>query len=109
SSLDFDDLQLRALRLLDERPEVLRRTSNRYRFFLIDDVQDTNNLQRELMAKLALGPGRQANLFIVGDRKQSVYGFRGADVDVFREMTEAIEANGGVQQPLHLNFRSQPP
>ncbi|HVS21792.1 MAG TPA: 3'-5' exonuclease, partial [Pyrinomonadaceae bacterium] len=50
-----------------------------------------------------------ANLFIVGDRKQSIYGFRGADVDVFREMSTEIEAAGGTQVPLHLNFRSQKP
>lgn len=109
SSLDFDDLQLRALRLLDERPEVLRRTSNRYKFFLIDEFQDTNSLQRELMAKLALGPGKQANLFIVGDRKQSVYGFRGADVDVFREMTAKIDSQNGRLVALNRNFRSQRP
>ena len=104
--LDFDDLQLRALRLL-ERADVLARVSERYRFFLVDEFQDTNGLQRELMRRLALGRG--ANLFIVGDRKQSIYGFRGADVDVFREMTEAIEAAGGRQQPLNRNFRSQKP
>ena len=104
--LDFDDLQLRALRLL-ERADVLARVTERYRFFLVDEFQDTNGLQRELMRRLALGRG--ANLFIVGDRKQSIYGFRGADVDVFREMTEAIEAAGGRQQPLNRNFRSQKP
>src|SRR5207237_4865219 len=42
-------------------------------------------------------------------RKQSVYGFRGADVDVFSEMTTAIKHAGGVEQPLRLNFRSQKP
>lgn len=128
SSLDFDDLQLRALRLLDEHPEVLRRTAGRYRFFLVDEFQDTNSLQRELMAKLALrsadsslreSSGQteerrvrstlRANLFIVGDRKQSIYGFRGADVDVFREMTARIEAQNGVPIPLNRNFRSQRP
>src|SRR5262249_51037730 len=90
SALDFDDLQLRALRLLEDHPEVLRRTGARYRFFLVDEFQDTNGLQRDLMAKLALGSTdfslsdsetqRQdyrlksvlrSNLFIVGDRKQS--------------------------------------
>lgn len=106
SVLDFDDLQLRALKLLD-RPEVISRGTERYRYFLIDEFQDTNGLQRDLMTRLALGRG--ANLFIVGDRKQSVYGFRGADVDVFSEMTAAIESSGGTQQPLHLNFRSQQP
>jgi len=105
SVLDFDDLQLRALQLL-ARPEVVRRGTERYRFFLVDEFQDTNGLQRDLMRKLALLSG--ANLFIVGDRKQSIYGFRGADVDVFTEMTTAIENAGGTQQPLHLNFRSQP-
>ena len=108
SALDFDDLQLETLRLLSERPEVLRRTSSRYRFFLVDEFQDTNGLQRELMNRLALSP-RRANLFIVGDRKQSIYGFRGADVDVFREMSSALEAAGGQSKPLNLNFRSQPP
>jgi ATP-dependent helicase/nuclease subunit A len=107
SVLDFDDLQLRTLKLLDEYPQLFARISERYRYFLVDEFQDTNGLQRDLMMKLGLRRG--ANLFIVGDRKQSIYGFRGADVDVFGEMTEAIENAGGLQQPLHLNFRSQPP
>jgi len=106
SVLDFDDLQLRALKLL-ELPEVISRGPERYQFFLIDEFQDTNSLQRDLLTRLALIRG--ANLFIVGDRKQSIYGFRGADVDVFSEMTAAIENGGGAQQPLHLNFRSQQP
>jgi ATP-dependent helicase/nuclease subunit A len=128
SALDFDDLQVRALRLLEEHPEVLRRTSGRYRFFLVDEFQDTNSLQRDLMAKLALGSTDfslsagesqhtsdrlmsvvRANLFIVGDRKQSIYGFRGADVDVFREMTARIESKNGLPVILDRNFRSQRP
>jgi ATP-dependent helicase/nuclease subunit A len=107
SVVDFDDLQLRTLKLVNEHPEVLSSLTRRYSFFLVDEFQDTNGLQRDLMKKLALASG--ANLFIVGDRKQSIYGFRGADVDVFREMTEAIESHGGAQKPLHLNFRSQEP
>ena len=107
SVVDFDDLQLRTLKLLNEHPELMTRISERYRFFLVDEFQDTNGLQRDLMMKLGLRRG--ANLFIVGDRKQSIYGFRGADVDVFREMTDAIKAAGGTEQPLHVNFRSQRP
>jgi ATP-dependent helicase/nuclease subunit A len=106
SVLDFDDLQLRALKLLDH-PAVLTRVSERYQYFLVDEFQDTNGLQRDLLMRLALARG--TNLFIVGDRKQSIYGFRGADVDVFTEITAAIEQAGGLQQPLRLNFRSQQP
>ena len=109
SALDFDDLELRTLSLL-ERPEVIARTSERYRFFLVDEFQDTNAVQRVLLERLALAKGRRpANLFIVGDRKQSIYGFRGADVDVFREMTATLLAAGGEEKPLQLNFRSHPP
>jgi len=109
AALDFDDLELRTLSLL-ERPEVIARTSERYRFFLVDEFQDTNAVQRVLLERLALAKGRRpANLFIVGDRKQSIYGFRGADVDVFREMTATLLAAGGEEKPLQLNFRSQPP
>src|SRR5260370_31026380 len=88
-------------------PEVVSRGTERYQFFLIDEFQDTNSLQRDLLTRLALIRG--ANLFIVGDRKQSIYGFRGADVDVFSQMTAAIENGGGAPQPLHLNFPSQQP
>jgi len=109
SALDFDDLELRTLSLL-ERPEVIARTSERYRFFLVDEFQDTNAVQRVLLERLALAKGRRpANLFIVGDRKQSIYGFRGADVDVFRQMTSTLLAAGGQEKPLQVNFRSQPP
>jgi ATP-dependent helicase/nuclease subunit A len=110
SALDFDDLELRVLELL-ARPEVLTRAAERYKFFLVDEFQDTNSLQRQLLERLALREGRRkrANLFIVGDRKQSIYGFRGADVAVFSEMTDMLLAAGGESKPLLLNFRSQPP
>jgi ATP-dependent helicase/nuclease subunit A len=110
SALDFDDLELRTLELL-QRPEVLTRTSERYKFFLVDEFQDTNGLQRQLLEKLALQKSWRdsANLFIVGDRKQSIYGFRGADVAVFSEMSATLLAAGGESKPLLLNFRSQPP
>jgi ATP-dependent helicase/nuclease subunit A len=106
AALDFDDLEIRTLALL-ERPEIQLRVAERYKFFLVDEFQDTNDLQRRLLERLALTRGH-ANLFIVGDRKQSIYGFRGADVDVFREMTSLLLKHGGKEQPLQLNFRSQP-
>jgi len=107
SALDFDDLELRTLELI-QRPEVLVRTAERYKYFLVDEFQDTNALQRRLLEQLALR-NASANLFIVGDQKQSIYGFRGADVTVFRQMTETLLAAGGEPKPLLLNFRSQPP
>jgi ATP-dependent helicase/nuclease subunit A len=107
SALDFDDLQLRTIELL-QRPEVLQRAFQRYKYFLVDEFQDTNGLQRDLLSALTLNSGARANLFIVGDRKQSIYGFRGADVDVFGKTTEAMLAAGGQLVPLPLNFRSQP-
>jgi ATP-dependent helicase/nuclease subunit A len=110
SALDFDDLELRALDLL-ERPEVMTRARERYKFFLVDEFQDTNGLQRQLLERLVLQntSGQNANLFVVGDSKQSIYGFRGADVAVFSEMTDTLLAAGGESKPLLLNFRSQPP
>jgi ATP-dependent helicase/nuclease subunit A len=107
SALDFDDLEVRTLELL-ERTDIQLRVADRYKFFLVDEFQDTNDLQRRLLERLALAKGH-ANLFIVGDRKQSIYGFRGADVDVFREMTSLLLQHGGNERPLQLNFRSQPP
>jgi ATP-dependent helicase/nuclease subunit A len=110
AALDFDDLELRTLDLL-ERPEVLTRAAERYKFFLVDEFQDTNALQQQLLDRLALRKDEResANLFIVGDQKQSIYGFRGADVTVFSEMTKTLLAAGGASMPLFLNFRSQPP
>lgn len=109
AALDFDDLHAHTLRLFKKRPDVLNRIADRYRFFLVDEFQDTNPQQRELMRQLALSQSQRANLFIVGDRKQSIYGFRGADVDVFRAMTEDILEVGGIAQPLSTNYRSQRP
>ena len=109
AALDFDDLETRTLEIL-EIPEVLTRAAERYKFFLVDEFQDTNGMQRKLLQRLVLSRGKtKANLFIVGDRKQSIYGFRGADVDVFREMTDELEKAGGERKSLQLNFRSYPP
>jgi ATP-dependent helicase/nuclease subunit A len=108
SAMSFDDLQIRTLDLLRNREDVRRRVADRFRYFLVDEFQDTNGLQQELVRLLALSSTRSSNLFIVGDPKQSIYGFRGADVGVFKLISDWIEAAGGERKPLHLNFRSQP-
>jgi ATP-dependent helicase/nuclease subunit A len=109
AALDFEDLQLRALELLQDHPDVLEKAAARCRYILIDEFQDTNGLQRDLIKQLTLSRSSGTNVFIVGDSKQSIYGFRGADVRVFHEMTRTLEAAGGSAKPLHLNFRSQAP
>ncbi|HSJ13063.1 MAG TPA: UvrD-helicase domain-containing protein [Longimicrobiales bacterium] len=76
-ALDFDDLLLRAVRLLDEDETVRRELWKRWHYFLIDEYQDTNAVQLRF-ARLLAGPRR--NLCVVGDDDQSIYAFRGADL-----------------------------
>ncbi len=90
-ALDFDDLEAGALRLLQNNPEVRAYWQNEIAALLIDEFQDTNMRQRQLLEALN-GDGGQ--LFIVGDGKQSIYRFRGADVTVFRDVWKAIAQDG---------------
>ena len=91
AGIDFEDLQLLAVRLL-ERTEIGRRLTGRgSSHLLVDEFQDTNRLQLRLIEALR---GPQAQLMTVGDELQSIYGFRHADLDVFRERRRAIEASG---------------
>jgi ATP-dependent helicase/nuclease subunit A len=104
-SLDFEDLQLLAVRLL-EQTEVGAVYRTRFEHLLVDEFQDTNRLQLRLIEALR-GPG--GRLMVVGDELQSIYGFRHADLDVFRERRHAIEAGAqGEVLALSGNFRSRP-
>lgn len=108
AALDFEDLQLRTRALL-RSPDIRRRVRARYRHFLVDEFQDTNHLQREILDALGAteaAPGR--TFFFVGDRKQSIYAFRGAEVEVFEEVIEAVTRQGGEHLRLDVNFRSDP-
>jgi ATP-dependent helicase/nuclease subunit A len=100
SALDFEDLQLVARDLLREHPEIRAKEQLRFRAIMVDEFQDTNRLQCELIDLLA----ERADVFVVGDEFQSIYGFRHADVAVFRERREA--AGGGLA--LTRNYRSRP-
>ena len=102
-ALDFEDLQLVARELLHDHPEIRDRESLRFRAIMVDEFQDTNRLQCDVIDLLAGGPGGH-DLFFVGDEFQSIYGFRHADVQVFRERREA-EGGGLV---LSRNYRSRP-
>jgi ATP-dependent exoDNAse (exonuclease V) beta subunit len=101
SALDFEDLQLEARDLLRLQPELREREQARFRSILVDEFQDTNRLQTEIVDLLRTP---ETELFFVGDEFQSIYGFRHADLQVFRERREAVE------QPLSLtlNYRSRP-
>jgi ATP-dependent helicase/nuclease subunit A len=101
SALDFEDLQLLARSLLQEHEEIRERESWRFRSIMVDEFQDTNRLQCELIDLLAR---EDAELFFVGDEFQSIYRFRHADVEVFRERREQV---GGVLA-LTQNYRSRP-
>ncbi len=103
SALDFEDLQLAARDLLRDHEELRERASMRFRTISVDEFQDTNRLQCELIDLIASGPGER-ELFFVGDEFQSIYGFRHADVHVFRER----RAQAGEVLPLTRNYRSRP-
>jgi ATP-dependent exoDNAse (exonuclease V) beta subunit len=102
AALDFEDLQLRTRDLLRQDEAIRERTRQRFRSIMVDEFQDTNRLQTELLDLLSEGTG--GDLFVVGDEFQSIYGFRHADVAVFRERRAAAET----VLPLTLNHRSRP-
>jgi ATP-dependent helicase/nuclease subunit A len=100
SALDFEDLQLYARDLLRDNPEISEREGLRFRSIMVDEFQDTNRLQCDLVDLLR---GPDAEVFFVGDEFQSIYGFRHADVGVFRER----RARSTQLLPLTLNYRSR--
>ncbi len=85
NALDFDDLLMLAVQVLDEHPDVRRKYQDRFHYLLVDEYQDINYAQFRLLQLLA---GDRSNLCVVGDDDQSIYGWRGADVGLilaFRE------------------------
>lgn len=126
SMLSFDDLERLTWRLLTQSGDagiIVDRLQKRYRYFMIDEFQDTNPMQWQLIQPLvsdARGRLLKDRLFIVGDPKQSIYGFRRADVTVFRDVRDKIiddnrmhDRTFPVEQPgagdVHIdrNFRSR--
>ena len=114
-ALDFEDLQLGARDLLRDNDSVRERESWRFRSVMVDEFQDTNRLQCELIDLLSEpffptphpqtgSPPDEKEVFFVGDEFQSIYGFRHADVHVFRERREQ---SSGVLA-LTQNYRSRP-
>jgi ATP-dependent helicase/nuclease subunit A len=103
--IDFEDLQILAARLL-ERAEIGEHYRSRFRQILVDEFQDTNRLQLRLIEALR---GPKTELVVVGDELQSIYGFRHADLDVFRRRREEIDRRADAElMRLSGNFRSRP-
>jgi DNA helicase-2/ATP-dependent DNA helicase PcrA len=101
NAMDFDDLLLEAARLLKVAPEVRERYQRRYRYLLVDEYQDTNKPQYELMKLLA---GDRQNVCAVGDEDQSIYSWRGADINNILNFEKDF-ANARIIR-LEQNYRS---
>ncbi len=105
--LSFGDLLERAGELLERHPEVVRRLRARYRQVLVDEFQDTDAVQCRLVRALCLGgSGTRPGLFLVGDPKQSIYGWRNADLAAYDAFVDEVLAAGGESGELEQNFRS---
>jgi len=109
--LDFHDLEQFALKLLwdfpsDQPARFAERWRKKIRFVFVDEYQDINAAQDKIIQALS-GSGRNANRFLVGDVKQSIYRFRLADPGIFREYAAAWRGKSGQMVPLAENFRSR--
>jgi ATP-dependent helicase/nuclease subunit A len=108
AALDFEDLQLKTVELLSSSEPLRDRYREQFAHLMVDEFQDTNGLQLRLIEQLR---GPETRVFFVGDEFQSIYGFRHADVEVYRRQhrrfEEGDEANG-VALPLTGNFRAAP-
>ena len=102
--VDFDDLIALTYRLLEENPELAKSTSEKYQYIMIDEYQDTNELQLKLLKKLCTN---HTNLCVVGDDDQSIYGWRGAHIRNIMEFDQDFV--GTKTFKLQNNYRSREP
>ncbi len=115
NTLSFADCETEALRLLNENARVRERCNERYQYVVVDEYQDINPLQQRLIYQLCRvsddDSGLPANLYVVGDERQSIYGFRDADFSLLanlREKMKAVDREGAGLRILNENFRSRP-
>ncbi len=101
NAVDFDDMLMLTVEILERFPEARERWQNAFRYVLVDEYQDTNHAQYRLLQLLA---GLHRNVFAVGDPDQSIYAFRGADI---RNILEFERDFGGARViALEQNYRS---
>jgi ATP-dependent exoDNAse (exonuclease V) beta subunit len=98
-ALDFEDLQVVTARLLETNAAVAGEYRSRFKMLMLDEFQDTNALQLRIIESLSSG-----NLCTVGDENQSIYAFRHADVEVFRERAKRVAE----RRELDINYRTAP-
>lgn len=103
--IDFDDVLVHANQMLRVDPSLAKRLSNQYKYFSLDEYQDTNPVQHEVIQQIAMANGTP-NIFAVGDPRQSIYGFRAADVRLMTEMEKHYPNLNDVT--LDTNYRSTP-
>ncbi len=102
--VDFDDLLMLTYKILEQDKELRKETSNRYQYIMVDEYQDTNELQFKLLELLA---SEHQNLCVVGDDDQSIYGWRGANIRNILEFSENFKGTKTVK--LETNYRSTKP
>ena len=98
--LDFDDMLLSCYELFDKRKDILRAWQQKFRYILVDEFQDINQLQYDIVRLLA---EPENNLFIVGDDDQSIYHFRGARPEIMLNFTK--DYPGAEKVVLDVNYR----
>lgn len=103
NALDFDDLLIKWNELLESDSDLRRRLGEKFKYILVDEYQDTNYLQSRIINNLA---GPQNNVLVVGDDSQSIYGFRGADVNNILNFPKDFPAAKIFR--LDINYRSTP-
>ena len=101
NAMDFDDLLIKTYHLLAEHREVLIALSKRFRYIHVDEFQDTNFVQYNIVKLLSYAHG---NLFVVGDDDQSIYGWRGADINNILDFEKDFK--GAKTYKLERNYRS---
>ena len=112
--VNYVDLLLVTANLLRSDPDVRHALQQKYRWFFIDEFQDTDPIQAEIFLLLtrsrwpAAGGLTPGSLFVVGDPKQSIYRFRRADIDIYNRVCDLIVSSGGEVLHLTANWRSLP-
>lgn len=99
--VDFDDLLMLTYKILDDHPDLRKETSRRYQYIMVDEYQDTNELQFQLLVHLC---SEHNNLCVVGDDDQSIYGWRGANIRNILEFADNF--TGAKVVKLETNYRS---